>query len=176
MLCLEVEKHSFWRTQFKKTVLLEILSSHAIGSVLNQQDKLRHTSGYYCVFFEFLVETGLPLLRATEEKDAVCPMCKIDHIMYRPGSKAFATHMHMLFWTSATFLLSQTKEWIKQTWTEIHTPFESHHTSFPLFNNTSYWSRRKRQNPELSGQILWNLICFSYATLQWPYLGEMGCS
>lgn len=40
------------------------------------------------------------------------PVPKIDHIMYNPGSKAFATHMHrhMLFWTSATFFLSQTKE------------------------------------------------------------------
>lgn len=45
-MCLEVEKHFFfWSTEFKKNVLLEILSSHLIGTVLNQQDKLTQICG-----------------------------------------------------------------------------------------------------------------------------------
>lgn len=29
-----------------------------------------------------------------KKKMLSAPMCKIDHIMYSPGSKAFATHTH----------------------------------------------------------------------------------
>lgn len=118
-------------------------------------------------------------LELRKEKMLPAPARRVVRITYRPGSKAFTTHVRTCtcsFWTPANIFTASnhpdegTKKVNRNGVCEV----------FPELLLSSVLTREAAglggENPEASGQTSGNLICFFYAALAWPCFGEASCS